>query len=78
MIVTTVAEGGMVDVHDRRPVVLAPEDALLWMDNSLSAEQAEQIARHMALGPDAFEWFKVSTDVNKAVRSDPHMIEPIN
>jgi putative SOS response-associated peptidase YedK len=78
VIVTAAAEGGMVDVHDRRPVVLAPEDALLWMDNSLSAEQAEQIARQMALGPDAFEWFMVSTDVNKAGRSDPHMIEPIS
>ena len=77
VIVTAAAEGGMVDVHDRRPVVLAPEDALLWMDNSLPAEQTEQIARQMSLGPDAFEWFKVSTDVNKAGRSDPHMIDPV-
>jgi len=77
VIVTAAAEGGLVDVHDRRPVVLAPDDAMLWMDNSLPSEQAEQIARQMALGPEAFEWYKVSTDVNKAGRSDPHMIEPI-
>ncbi|MFC5472786.1 SOS response-associated peptidase [Paraherbaspirillum soli] len=77
VIVTAAAEGGMVDVHDRQPVVLAPEDALLWMDPDLSADQAEQIARQMALGADDFEWFKVSTEVNKAGHSDPHMIEPL-
>jgi len=35
-------------------------------------------AKEMALGPDAFEWFKVSIDVNKAGRSNPNMIEPIS
>ncbi|KAF3999827.1 SOS response-associated peptidase [Glaciimonas immobilis] len=77
VIVTAAAEGGLVDVHDRRPVVLAAEDALLWMDNSLSSEQAEQIARQMALGPDCFEWFMVSTEVNRAGRSEPFMVEAL-
>lgn len=78
VIVTAAAEGGMVDIHDRRPVVLTASDAALWMDNSLSPAQAEEIARQMALGPEYFEWFKVSTDVNKAGQSDPHMIEAID
>lgn len=77
VIVTAAAEAGLVDVHDRRPVVLAPVDARLWMDNTLNADQAEQRARSRSLPPDAFEWYRVSTDVNNARNNDEHLIEPI-
>jgi putative SOS response-associated peptidase YedK len=77
VIVTAAAEAGLVDVHDRRPVVLAPEDAELWMDNSLSAEQAEDLARNHSLPPEAFEWYSVSKDVNKVGHNDAHFIEPL-
>jgi putative SOS response-associated peptidase YedK len=76
-IVTAAAEAGLVDVHDRRPVVLVPEDARLWMDHDFSAEQAEQLARAASLPPDAFEWYKASPDVNNAKNNDEHLIEPI-
>jgi putative SOS response-associated peptidase YedK len=77
VIVTAAAEAGLVDVHDRRPVALAPEDAQLWMDHSFSAEQAEQIARGRSLPTEAFEWYQVSTDVNKVGNNDAHLIEPV-
>ncbi|WP_211471683.1 SOS response-associated peptidase [Collimonas humicola] len=77
VIVTDDAAGGMVDIHGRRPVALSAEDARTWMDMTVTYEQAEQIARQMALGPDCFEWFKVSTDVNRASNHDAHLIEPI-
>jgi putative SOS response-associated peptidase YedK len=73
--VTAAAEAGLVDVHDRRPVVLAPEDARLWMDHDFSAEPAEQLARAASLPPEAFEWYKVSTDINNARNNDEHLIE---
>ena len=76
VIVTAAAEGGLVDVHDRRPVVLAAADAALWMDNGLPSEQAEQLARSLALPPDAFEWYEVSKDVNKVGTNDAHLIAP--
>jgi putative SOS response-associated peptidase YedK len=50
-VITADAEGGMVDVHDRRPVVLSEADAALWLDLDLPAEQAEQLLRSSALGP---------------------------
>jgi putative SOS response-associated peptidase YedK len=56
VLVTADAEGGMVDVHDRRPVVLTAFDAALWLDPDLPADQAEQLIRAMGLGPDAFDW----------------------
>lgn len=76
VIVTAAAEGGMVDVHDRRPVVLNADDAGLWLDPGFSAEQAEQLARSGALPPDAFEWYEVSRDVNKVGNQSPLLIEP--
>lgn len=77
VIVTAAADGGLIDVHDRRPVVFAPEDAALWMDNSLPSEQAEHLARAMALPPDTFDWYRVSTEVNRVGNNRPHLIEPV-
>lgn len=78
VIVTAAADAGMVDVHDRRPVVLSPADALLWMDQTLSPEQAEHIARSMSLPADDFEWYEVSTDVNRVGNDHAHLILPRN
>jgi putative SOS response-associated peptidase YedK len=78
VIVTTEAEGGMVDVHDRRPIVFLPKDAQLWMDNSLPFDQAEQLARSVALPSSAFEWYEVSRAVNKVSNNGPHLIDPLS
>ena len=77
VIVTAAADSGMVDIHDRRPVVLAPQDARLWLDPDLPAEQAEQLARSMAAPAEEFTWYAVSTEVNRVGNSSPHLIEPI-
>jgi putative SOS response-associated peptidase YedK len=77
VIVTAPADAGMVDVHDRRPLVLAPEDARMWMDPALPAEQAEQLARSMALPVEDFIWYRVSRDVNRVGSSKPQMIAPV-
>lgn len=77
VIVTAAAEEGLVDVHDRRPVVFAPRDAALWMDIALPPEQAEQLARSMTLTPEAFEWYQVSKDVNKVENNNESLIQPL-
>ena len=45
VIVTRDCEGGMVDVHDRRPVVLRPDDAWRWMKPETSLEEAARIMK---------------------------------
>ncbi len=77
VLVTADAEGGMVDIHDRRPVVLNAADAATWLDPDISTEQAEMLARQMALPADAFAWYKVSPEVNYAGRDGAHLIEPL-
>jgi putative SOS response-associated peptidase YedK len=78
VIVTDDAAGGMVDVHARRPVALGAADARLWLDPDVPYDQAEQIARTSELREDYFEWYPVSTDVNRPGRQDPALIEPID
>ncbi|MBC7514541.1 MAG: SOS response-associated peptidase family protein [Herminiimonas sp.] len=77
-IVTADALGGMVDVHDRRPVVLSAQDAILWMDPALPPAAAEQLARMQALGPQTFAWHQVTRAVGNVRNDGPEMAEPID
>lgn len=77
-IVTADAQGGMVDVHDRRPVVLSDADAALWLDPALPAEQAEQLLRSVALGAEAFDWFKVDRAVGNVRNQGAQLAVPID
>lgn len=76
-IVTADAEGGMVDVHDRRPVVLTAEDAAFWLDPALDAQQAEQFVRSVALGPEAFEWYMVDRAVGNVKNQGAELVLPV-
>ena len=76
-IVTADALGGMIDVHDRRPVVLSARDALLWLDPALTSDAAEQLARTQALGPQAFAWHPVSKLVGNVRNDGPEMARSI-
>jgi putative SOS response-associated peptidase YedK len=80
LIVTAAAEAGLVDVHDRRPVVFDIEAARVWLDTATSAEAAEALAREAALPGEAFEWFPVSRDVNRSGKGavdTPYLVDPI-
>jgi putative SOS response-associated peptidase YedK len=77
VLVTDDAAEGMLDIHDRKPVVLSAEDAMTWLDPSLSPEQAVELARHTALPADAFEWHKVSSEMNRAGNDGPQIALPL-
>lgn len=76
VVFTDASAGGMVDVHDRRPVSLSLATALLWLDSGTPYYQAEQIARTTSLREEYFEWFPVHV-VNNSRNKGPHLIEPI-
>jgi putative SOS response-associated peptidase YedK len=77
VIITADAQGGMIDVHDRRPVVLAPELARSWLDDTLEGERAEQMALHLGEPAEAFEWFRVSPAVGNVRNQGPELIRPV-
>ena len=77
LIVTDAAEEGMVDIHDRRPVVLSADDARMWINLDMPAIEAERLARNASLPSEAFEWYQVTREVNKAGNQSPAMVKSI-
>nr|BFD42492.1 hypothetical protein FFPRI1PSEUD_39910 [Pseudomonas sp. FFPRI_1] len=75
MIITADAQGGMVDIHDRRPVVLAPDLTREWLDPATPNERAEQMALHQGEPAESFEWFKVSIAVGNVRNHGAELIE---
>ena len=71
--VTAGAEGSMVDIHSRAPIVFTSADAATWLDPDLSGEQAAELARAVALGADKFAWFEVSA----TVKDGPELAQPL-
>lgn len=67
----------MVDVHDRRPVVLAPDLAREWMQTATPGEQAEQMALNLGEPAEAFEWYRVSTAIGNVRNQGAELIEPL-
>lgn len=77
VIITADAQGGMVDVHDRRPVVLAPALARDWLTPATPSEQAEQLVLELGEPAEAFEWYRVAAAVGNARNQGSELIKPI-
>jgi putative SOS response-associated peptidase YedK len=78
VIITSSSGAGMIDIHDRRPLVLSPECAAHWMDPELSPDEAEEIAQEHGLSVDEFEWFPVDRAVGNVRNDGAHLIERIS
>lgn len=78
VIITADSAGGMVDVHDRRPVVLTSELAREWLTPTTSKEEAEQIALNLGEPSEAFEWFRVGAPVGNVRNQGPSLIERLS
>ncbi|QBL20140.1 SOS response-associated peptidase [Pseudomonas aeruginosa] len=74
VIITADAEGGMVDIHDRRPVVLLPELAREWIDPATTPERAEQIVLHQGEPSESFTWYAVDPAVGNVRNQGPHLV----
>ncbi|HCF3745565.1 DUF159 family protein [Pseudomonas aeruginosa] len=76
VIITADAEGGMVDIHDRRPVVLSPDLAREWLDPATPPERAEQIVLLHGEPSEAFTWYAVDPAVGNVRNQGPQLIAP--
>lgn len=77
VIITAASDQGMVDIHDRRPLVLSPEQANEWLDPELPPERAEEIAIRLCRPTEDFEWYRVGTEVGNVKHQGPQLIQPI-
>ncbi len=76
MIVTAAADKGLIDIHDRRPLVMTPEAAREWMRQDIGGKEAEEIAADGALPADIFIWHAVTRDVGNVRNQGPELINP--
>lgn len=77
VIVTADAVGGMLDIHDRRPVVLSPQYANEWLNPETDSARAEEILfKHSRAAAD-FSWYPVSKAVGNVRNQGEGLIQPI-
>ncbi|HHX6580956.1 TPA: SOS response-associated peptidase [Pseudomonas aeruginosa] len=74
VIITADSAGGMVDIHDRRPVVLSPDLAREWLDPATPAERAEQIVLLQGQPSEEFTWYAVDPAVGNVRNQGPHLV----
>ncbi|WP_267955052.1 SOS response-associated peptidase [Paraburkholderia adhaesiva] len=77
VMVTAPAESGMLDVHDRRPLVLTTEEAKVWLDPQTTFEEAVHLASHAGKSSDDFHWHKVTPGVNRTGNDSPSFNDPV-
>lgn len=75
MIITTAANSALSDIHDRMPVVLAPDTWTTWLDST--NEDHDGLHALLRAAPD--DWFEtttVSPAVNAVTNDGPELIRP--
>lgn len=77
VIITADSDEGMLDIHDRRPVVLPPDLAGEWINPDLPNARAEEIVKRHALPVEAFEWYPVDRAVGNVRNNGPELIRQV-
>ncbi|KPW61047.1 Uncharacterized protein ALO80_05851 [Pseudomonas caricapapayae] len=67
----------MVDIHDRRPLLLSPELAREWTGPSTAPSRAAAIARECCAPVDEFEWYTVGKAVGNVRNQGAELIEEV-
>ena len=74
-VITTAANDLMRPVHDRMPVILAPQDYDAWLDPQSSGDRLQNLLRPYAAAEMAA--YPVSTQVNNPQHETPDCIAPL-
>lgn len=74
-IVTTDARGGLEQIHDREPVVLAEEEADAWLAGDLTGTDEALAVLEQPSPP--LSWYEVSPRVGSVRNNDASLIEPV-
>lgn len=77
LIVTAAADEGLLDIHDRRPLVYSPAAARKWLSENKTDKEAEDIAREGSLSAEDFTWHPVSRAVGNPRNQGRELIEPL-
>jgi putative SOS response-associated peptidase YedK len=78
VVITAAADQGLVDIHDRKPLVLSPEAAREWLDPTTSGDRLEAIVKAGCRPAQDFRWFPVGKAVGNVRNQGPALIEPVS
>ena len=78
VIITAASDQGMVDIHDRRPLVFKPEHAREWMESEIDEVRAEILALECCQPTEDFEWFPVANVVGNVKSQGAQLIKPLD
>ncbi|TDX19826.1 putative SOS response-associated peptidase YedK [Buttiauxella sp. BIGb0552] len=78
LIVTAAADKGLIDIHDRRPLVFTPEAILEWMNPETSGAQASELAHEAAIPAKEFTWHPVTRSVGNVKNQSKGLIIKID
>ncbi|MFT0865998.1 SOS response-associated peptidase family protein [Pseudomonas sp. CAM1A] len=75
VIITAAADQGLIDIHDRKPLVLSPALAREWIDSATSEERATEIVQTGCRPASDFKWYPVGESVGNVRDQGKHLIE---
>jgi len=78
VIVTAASHKGMVDIHDRRPLVLTAEAVREWLSADTTPARARDIAHDAALPETDFTWYPVTPKVGNIHNQGPELTARID
>jgi putative SOS response-associated peptidase YedK len=78
VIVTAASDKGLVDIHDRRPLVLSTSAVLDWLNPDTTSEEAQDIAKEQSIPSDEFTWHPVSKSVGSVKNQGSELVEEID
>ena len=77
VLVTAANTSGVVDLLGQRPLCFDSRTALHWLDSSLSERAISELVDARSNETQAFEWHRVSENVNRATHDEAALIETI-
>lgn len=77
LIVTSAADKGLVDIHDRRPLVLTTEAAREWMRQDAGGKEAGQIIFNGIVPAEKFIWHAVTRTVGNVKHQESGLLKAL-
>lgn len=78
VIITAAADQGLIDIHDRKPLVFSPEAAKEWLDPATPPSRAFEMLITEGRAAADFCWYPVSKAVGTVRNEGPKLIESVS
>lgn len=77
VIVTAASNEGLVDIHDRRPLVLEPSAVLDWLNPDTALKQIDAIVQDKSVPAGEFAWHAVTKSVGSVKNQGSELVDEI-